>query len=167
MKVRGMELPRVDCVLPARWLCDSQVAGPQVPTGRGGRYAAYNALAARNFPGSLKHLTSSTAADWLFDRTSAYYHGYVRTGMREQLEAAFAAARFVRAHTRLEGPRAGSFQLSGADLKYVYPRAMHLQYLLTGDEAARQAGVAMAAFWKAQWAPEFRLDRPSGSPAVE
>src|SRR5262249_2300653 len=40
---------------------------------------------------------------------------------------------------------AGAFTLKeGVDLKYVYPRAMHLHYLLTGDERMRDAGVAMA-----------------------
>jgi len=51
-------------------------------------------------------------------------------------EAAYHAAHFVRLHTRMDGPDAGIFTLKGPDLKYVYPRAMHQHYLLTGDERA-------------------------------
>jgi hypothetical protein len=66
---------------------------------------------------------------------------YVRTGDRKFIEAAYEAAHFVRTHTRTEGPNAGMFIPKGSpDLKYVYPRAMHIHYLLTGDERALELG---------------------------
>ena len=65
---------------------------------------------------------------------------FVRSGEAKFLEAAYHAAHFVRLHTRMDGPDAGIFTLKGPDLKYVYPRAMHIHYLLTGDERMLEAG---------------------------
>ena len=65
---------------------------------------------------------------------------YARTGDSKFFEAAYHAAHFVRLHTKMDGPDAGIFTLKGADLKYVYPRAMHIHYLLTGDERCADAG---------------------------
>jgi hypothetical protein len=80
---------------------------------------------------------------------------YARTGDPKFLEAAYHAAHFVRMHTQLDGPDAGTFTLKGRDLKYVYPRAMHVHYLLTGDERARQAGIVMARFCLANQDPVY------------
>jgi hypothetical protein len=85
-------------------------------------------------------------SEWLFDRTSVYYKMFVRTGDKRFLAAAYHAAHFVRLHTKMDGPDAGIFTLKGPDLKYVYPRAMHIHYLLTGDERMRKAGEIMARY---------------------
>src|SRR5260370_35106697 len=132
--------------LPASWLCDSLVVGPQTSASMSGPYARYYSFVERNFPGSLAYLDSQVYSEWLFDRSNAYHKMYVRTGERKFLEAAYHAAHFVRLHTRMEGPDAGIFTLKGPDLKYVYPRAMHIHYLLTGDERMREAGKVMAHY---------------------
>ena len=81
---------------------------------------------------------------------------YVRTGEQKFLEAAYQAAHFVRTHSRMEGPDAGAFIPKGsADLKYVYPRAQHIHYLLTGDERARDAGKIMAKLILDRWDPVY------------
>jgi hypothetical protein len=151
--------PRIWALLPPDWLCESEVAGPQVPASRSGELADYDRLAERNFPGSLDFLASPVYHHWLFDRTTCYYKLYVRTGERRYLEAADRAARFVREHTLMDGPDAGSFTPKGPDVKYVYPRAMHLHYLLTGDDRARATGEAMARFCLERWAPGYRPER--------
>ena len=151
--------PRVWALLPASWLCASEVAGPQVPASDSGEFAAYDRLAERSFPGSLAYIESPVFHHWLFDRTTCYYKLYVRTGERRYLEAAHRAASFVRAHTQVEGKDAGAFTLKGPDVKYVYPRAMHLHYLLTGDERARAAGESMARFCLERWEPGYRPER--------
>src|SRR5690242_11211602 len=141
----GLKGPRVLALIPAAWLCDSWVVGPQVPASDSGAYSGYDRLVEKNFPGSLKYIDSTRYDHWLFDRTTCWYKMYVRTGEEKFLEAAYHAAHFVRTHSKLEGPDAGSFIPKGkADLKYVYPRAQHIQYLLTGDERAREAGQIMA-----------------------
>ncbi len=160
--------PRVLALLPATWMCASWVAGPQVAVSEAGVYATYDRLVERSFPGSLAFARSSTAAHWLFDRTSTWYKQYVRTGQPQYLRAAHDAAHFVRDHTRLDGPDAGSFTLKAGDLKYVYPQAMHLHYLLTGDARFRQTGKVMARLLRDRWDPWYRPERyGQASPAVD
>ncbi|MFL6208643.1 MAG: hypothetical protein ACJ74W_07305 [Pyrinomonadaceae bacterium] len=142
----GLQGPRVLALLPAQWLCDSWVVGPQTPADHSGEYAPYDQFVERNFAGSLAYLDSQIYSEWLFDRTTVYYKMYARTGDRKFLEAAYHAAHFVRQHTKMDGPDAGIFTLKGPDLKYVYPRAMHIHYLLTGDERARDTGKLMAQY---------------------
>src|SRR4029077_13880067 len=148
--------PRVMALLPADWLCNSLVVGPQTPAPMSGPYARYDSFVERNFPGSLAYLDSQVYSEWLFDRTSAYNKMYVRTGERKFFEAAYHAAHFVRLHTRMDGPDAGIFTLKGPDLKYVYPRAMHQHYLLTGDERALVTGKVMAEYCFNHQDPVYR-----------
>lgn len=154
----GVE-PAVLALLPPAWMCASGVAGPQVAVGGAGPLASYDRLVERSFPGSLAFARSETAAHWLFDRTSTWYKQYVRTGQRRYLRAAHAAAHFVRAHTRAEGPDAGIFTLKGVDGKYIYPQAMHLHYLLTGDARFRETAVQMARFHRDRWDPWYRPEQ--------
>lgn len=134
----GLKGPRVLALIPAAWLCDSWVVGPQVPASQSGPYTGYDRLVEKNFAGSLQYIASARYDHWLFDRTTCWYKMYVRTGEQKFLEAAYQAAHFVRTHSRLDGPDAGAFVPKGsADLKYVYPRAQHIHYLLTGDERSR------------------------------
>ena len=152
----GLKGPRVTALLPARWLCDSRIVGPQTPATSSGEYAAYDRFVENNFPGSLAYLDSQVYHEWLFDRTSTYYKMYARTGDRKFLDAAYHTAHFVRQHTKPDGPDAGSFTLKGPDLKYVYPRAMHIHYLLTGDERALVAGKLMAQYCLKNQEPVYR-----------
>jgi len=154
----GLKGPRVLTVLPADWLCASGIVGPQVPAALSGAYASYDGFVEKNFPGSLKYLDSNVYSEWLFDRTTCYYKMYVRTGESKYLDAAYHAANFVRLHTKLDGPDAGIFTLKGPDLKYVYPRAMHLHYLLTGDERALACGKIMAEYCFNHQNPVYRPD---------
>jgi hypothetical protein len=155
----GLRGPRVFTLLPAAWLCASGVAGPQVPADPHGRFAGYDAFVERSFPGSLAYLDSSVYHHWLFDRPTCWYTQYARTGGRRFLEAAFHGAHFMRAHMATDPPDAGYFTLKGPDVKYVYPRAMHLHYLLTGDPRAREAGVTMARYCLIHWDPVYRPER--------
>jgi hypothetical protein len=155
----GLRGPRVMAVLPAQWLCESWVVGPEAPKGESGEYVAYDEFVERNFPGSLIYLDSQVYHEWLFDRTSVYYKMYVRTGDKKFLEAAYHCAHFVRKHTKTDGPDAGTFTLKGPDLKYVYPRAMHIHYLLTGDERALATGKLMAEYCLKNQNPVYRPER--------
>jgi hypothetical protein len=160
----GLQGPRVLALLSARWLCDSLIVGPQTPAADSGSYAAYEQFVERNFPGSLAFLDSKDYSEWLFDRSTAYYKMYVRTGEARFLEAAYHAAHFVRLHTKTDGPDAGIFTLKGPDLKYVYPRAMHIHYLLTGDERARETGKTMAQYCIKNQDPVYRPASLTPSP---
>jgi hypothetical protein len=160
----GLEGPRVLALLPARWLCNSLIVGPQTPASESGPYAAYDQFVEKNFPGSLAYLNSQVYSEWLFDRTSVYYKMYVRSGERKFLEAAYHAAHFVRLHTKMDGPDAGIFTLKGPDLKYVYPRAMHIHYLLTGDERMRETGRIMAEYCIKNQNPVYQPSSITPSP---
>ncbi len=153
----GLKGPRVLAVIPATWLCDSWIVGPQVPVGGPGSYATYDRFVETTFPGSLKYIDSKTFDHWLFDRTTCWYKMYVRRGDRKYLEAAYQAAHFVRTHSKTEGPDAGMFFPKGSpDIKYVYPRAQHIHYLLTGDERALETGKTMAKLILNRWDPVYR-----------
>jgi hypothetical protein len=152
----GLKGPRVLAIIPAKWLCDSWIVGPQIPAAESGAYSAYDQLVEKNFAGSLQYITSTQYDHWLFDRTTCWYKMYVRTGEPKFLEAAYQGAHFVRTHSRMEGPEAGAFIPKGkADLKYVYPRAQHIHYLLTGDERALEAGKIMAKLILNNWDPVY------------
>ena len=154
----GLAGPRVLAALPADWLCASGIVGPQTPAALSGEYSSYDRFVEKNFPGSLAYLDSQVYHEWLFDRTTCYYRMYVRTGDPRYLEAAYHAANFVRVHTKLDGPDAGIFTLKGPDLKYVYPRAMHIHYLLTGDERALACGRSMSEYCFNHQDPVYRPD---------
>jgi len=154
--VEGLKGPRVLPLLSADWLCASELVGPQTPAHAAGALSAYERFVERSFPGSLQYVESDVYHHWLFDRPTAYFTQFVRTGERRFLETAWHCAHFMRLHTALGPPDAGMFTLKGADVKYVYPRAMHIHYLLTGDERALEAGKAMARFCLARWEPEYR-----------
>ena len=135
-----------------------------MPADPHGRFAGYDAFVERSFPGSLAYLDSSVYHHWLFDRPTCWYTQYARTGDRRFLEAAFHGAHFMRTHMADGGPDAGYFTLKGPDVKYVYPRAMHLHYLLTGDPRAREAGVTMARYCLTHWDPVYRPERYTQPP---
>lgn len=160
----GLKGPRVLALLPADWLCASEIVGPQTPANSSGEYAKYDRFVEKNFPGSLAYLDSKVYSEWLFDRTACYYKMYVRTGEAKYLEAAYHSANFVREHTKLDDPDAGIFTLKGPDLKYVYPRAMHIHYLLTGDERALQAGKIMAQYCFEHQDPVYRPNQIKAVP---
>jgi hypothetical protein len=156
----GLAGPRVLALLPAGWLCASGLVGLQVAAEDAGRLAAYDEYVERSFEGSLACLASERFADWQYDRPTCWYTMYARTGAQKYAEAAYRAASFMRTHTRTEGPHAGTFSLKDEpDMKYVYPRAMHIHYLLTGDERARAAGEHMARYCLANTEPVYNPSR--------
>lgn len=152
----GLKGPRVLAIVPAKWLCDSWVVGPQVPAASSGPYSFYDRFVEKSFPGSLQYIDSPVFDHWLFDRTTSWYKMYVRSGNRKFIEAAYQGAHFVRTHTKMDGPDAGMFvPKRSADLKYVYPRAMHIHYLLTGEERALETGKIMAKLILNKWDPVY------------
>ncbi len=139
----GTTGPQVWAVLPAAWLSASRVAGPALPATTDDPWAKlcdYSAfgttafLAARNDQGS-----------WLYDRPTALYRGYQRTGALAALRSAYREAAIYRAgitgsgaSTRIGVPG------SADDLKYHYSQGLALHYLLTGDERFREAAENVA-----------------------
>jgi hypothetical protein len=64
IELDGLKGPRVLALLPARWLCDSGIVGPQTSTAESGDYGAYDQFVERNFSGSLAYLDSQVYSEW-------------------------------------------------------------------------------------------------------
>jgi hypothetical protein len=124
----GQKGPNIWAVLPASWLCDSWVVGPQLPVRLNTRLPEYDACAERSFDKQMDALSSTKGANWLFDRTTSIYKMYVRTGQLKYLKAATHCAHYVRNNSS----ETGTFKLRNKYM-YVYPRAQGIHYMLSGD----------------------------------
>ncbi|MBX7083345.1 MAG: hypothetical protein K1X88_29330 [Nannocystaceae bacterium] len=138
---QGRDGPRVWALLPATWLSDSGVTGPQLPAdatvGAATAWAQlcdYDAWGIDTFEAA-----AADTGSWLYDRPTALYRGYARTGALSPLSSAYReAARYV-ADTTGSG---ASLQIpvpdASDDLKYHYAQLAAIHYLLTGDDRFRE-----------------------------
>ena len=144
----GTQGPRVWALLPAAWMSDSRVAGPQIPRAS----VAGTALAAwdekcdyAQYDTDLFLTLQSDGAVWLYDRGTVAYRGYVRSGDMVPLNSAYREASIyfngivgTGSNTRIGVPGKSS------DLKYHYAQNLAIHYLLTGDERFREAAENIA-----------------------
>jgi hypothetical protein len=142
-------------LLPARFLAQSGVAGPQVaeadvagsPLDAWRKVCDYDRHNADAFISMM-----SDASVWLFDRGTALYRGYVRRGTRPVLESAYRETTLYRDGIRGTG-QSTRIGVPGKaeDLKYHYTQNLALHYLLTGDdrfrESAEDVALRAAALW--------------------
>ena len=136
--VQGLKVAAALAALSPAWLCQSLVAGPQVPASPNEPYANYVATQfqwARPLP-----VDDSTA--WLFDRPSTLFKAYVRTGRFDYLQAADLSYHFYMKHIRRDGLAMSPFCAGGwtyndkpCDVKYVYVEPILLALALTGDDS--------------------------------
>ena len=133
----GLKVPAVVATLDAAWLCDSLIAGPQLPAARGEAYAGY---VDAQFQWARK-LPVDDASAWLFDRPSTLFKAYVRTGRADYLASAEESYRFYMSHLRRDGLPvspwcAGGFTFGDkpCDVKYVYVEPIVLAVGLAGDD---------------------------------
>jgi len=147
--------PRVWALLPAAWLSQSGVAGPQVPealttgslkTGLG-RICDYTNHGITTFLPVI-----GTKDSWLFDRGTSMYRGYARRGDFFTLESAYRETALYRngitgtgTSTRIGVPG------SSDDLKYHYNQNLAIHYLLTGDDRFRESAEGVASRVAALW----------------
>ncbi|MDF2692725.1 MAG: hypothetical protein K0S65_1108 [Labilithrix sp.] len=143
----GTNGPAVWAVFPATWLSESRVAGPSLPSA-----AVANTPAAgwdrvcdyEKFDTDAFLAIQSETGSPLFDRPTALYRGYQRTGKISPLRSAYREAALYRA--RLTGTGSGTRIGVGAagDLKYHYTQGLAVHYLLTGDDRFREAAENVA-----------------------
>lgn len=100
---------------------------------------------------------ATTHEPWLYDRATAFFVAYLRTGKREQLTQAHRAAQYYAAKT---GPD-GGFDLLPADrrhdVKYAYQECLLLDYWLTGDDSLLPVAKAIYPVygaWNYRYKPE-------------
>lgn len=139
----GTTGPAVWAVLPADWLAASRVAGPALPaaSAAGTPSAAWATLCDYTKFGTSAFLAvQNEQGSWLFDRGTALYRGYQRTGALDVLRSAYRETAIYR--SRITGTGSATrlgVTGTGDDLKYHYAQALAVHYLLTGDDRFREA----------------------------
>lgn len=137
----GTEEPAVWAILPSTWLSESRIAGPALPSASAwDRVCDYERFDTEAF---LK--IKKDKGSWLYDRPTALYRGYQRTGKASVLRDAYREAALYRSTITGTGS-ATRIGIAGAteDLKYHYTQGLALHYLLTGDDRFREAAEDIA-----------------------
>jgi hypothetical protein len=147
--------PRVWAVLPASYLSATGVLGPLLPEAdvAGTPLAAwsdlcdYDAYDVGAFVGMIDDATV-----WLFDRGTALYRGYARTGEAGVLESAYRETAIYRAGiTGTDAQTTIGIPGKADDAKYYYSQNLAIHYLMTGDdrfrESAEDIATRMAELW--------------------
>lgn len=108
---------------------------------------ADGAMGAAGYPLQPASVGLETEA-WLYDRCATYLLAYAHGGDANHLRYGLrTCARYAR-DIDLEGERRGIYRgKKDRDLKYSHVRGIYAYYALTGDEAALDAGRAMADMW--------------------
>jgi hypothetical protein len=135
---QGLRVPAAEATLMPEWLCASLIAGPQLPATPDEPYADY---VSTQFKWARKLPTEDPSA-WLFDRPTALFKAYIRSGRFDYLQAAVLSYRFYMKYIRRDGLPiepwcAGGWSYGGkpCDVKYVYIEPILLSLALTGDDS--------------------------------
>jgi hypothetical protein len=143
----GTAGPRVWALLPADLLSSSRFAGPQLPVGEAvGDAAAWDSKCDYEAWGIDTFLQEDDATgSWLYDRGTALYRGYARTGELLALSAAYRETAIYVAGSQGAGADVVIPVPDAADdLKYHYAQHAALHYLLTGDDRFREYAESIA-----------------------
>jgi hypothetical protein len=168
--------PSVVATFPAGYLADTGIFGDLMPRKTlesrsdlaGVRFLSdaivHYADGAMGFTGYPVHPAAvgfETEA-WLYDRCATYLLAYAHAGETRHLRHGLATcAAYARAIGR-EGERRGIFAgKKERDTKYSHARGLYLYYAMTGDDAALEAGRAIADMWESD--PLFVLPYRAGS----
>jgi hypothetical protein len=156
----GTRGPRVWAQLPARWLVQSGVTGPQVLESEtaGTALDAWGNVCDFDNHDVNQFLSLQQNKDvWLYDRGTIMYRGHARRGDLGTLESAYRETAIYRARltgtgvdTRIGVPG------SASDVKYHYAQNLAIHYLLTGDDRFREAAEGIALRIDALWDPHYR-----------
>jgi hypothetical protein len=147
--------PRVWALLPAAWLSASGVAGPAAADARvdgtdldaWDTVCDYDRFDTDQFVGEM-----GERGPWLYDRVTALYRAYARSGSESALRSAYREAFFY--HDGLSGSGADTrigIPTAEGDLKYHYTQGLALHYLLTGDDRFRERAEDVADRAAALW----------------
>jgi hypothetical protein len=166
----GAEIPRVWAMLPATWLVESGAFGPLVTS----ESVSDTPLSAWDkVCDYVKHdvdaflARSINAEVWLYDRGTAMYRGYARTGSIGPLTSAYRETSIYQKGIQGTG-KSLTIPVPGKskDLKYYYAQNMAIHYLLTGDdryrEAAEEIAHSISLLWKPQYKGNFWTERHAG-----
>ncbi|RAO78411.1 hypothetical protein CA260_08820 [Dyella jiangningensis] len=150
---QGVKVAAALATLEPSWLCESLIAGPQVPASQDEAYARY---VSTQFDWARK-LPADDHTAWLFDRPSTLFKAYVRTGRFDYLQAADQSYHFYMRYMKREGLPISPFCAGGwtygkepCDVKYVYIEPSLLALALTGDDSEYDAALVdkMVTLWQ-------------------
>jgi hypothetical protein len=135
-------------LLPAQWLCDSQVIGEQVPWGEGG-FPEYEERIEKYLPKLLgKESSGDVRKSGYYSTPHVLYQFYVRTGkIKYFLAARKELLRYRETQIVLEGKDRGK-STAGREPRYLYVDAMADDYFLTGDPRTLEVAGYMAEYLK-------------------
>lgn len=172
------EEPRVLAVLPAKWLCQSWLLGPQIPAGDDPWAPDFEAQWQTLFDPQTKSTLSSNYAEQQLDRAITYYKVYARTGRPNAALESYRIATFYRnciytGDQTKRGRGALSLKHSPAsangkgwlDIKYAYAEGLAAHYLLTGDDRCIGTIEDLCAFFDSDFGAFIRNNyskRPRG-----
>lgn len=159
------EIPRILAALSPEWLTASQVAGIQVTRSANTAFVDYENWFQTFYATAKNYSYTAAYDDWLFDRVTAIYKQYVRTGSTDYLQEAYNSAGYYRTHIDTSGSCVGSFRMTGknCDLKYNYTEALALHYLLTGDSRYLPTIQIVADSWMNTNWPNFAYQYVPGA----
>jgi hypothetical protein len=144
----GTQGPKVWVLLPARWLANSGVVGPQVleadvagtPAAKWSTLCAYEKHDFAAFQAQM-----SDATVWLYDRATVNYRGHARRGDLLTLRTAYReAAVYLRGLSGSGSTTRIGVPGKSGDLKYHYAQNLAIHYLLTGDDRFREGAENVA-----------------------
>ena len=172
------EEPRVLAVLPARWLCESWIVGPQVAASDDKWLPEFEQQWQAFFEPQTKSTLSSNFAEQQLDRTITYYKVYARTGQQRAALESYRIATFYRncIYTGEQSKRGrGALSLKHSlesvngkgwlDIKYAYAEGLATHYLLTGDDRCLGTIEDICAFFDSDFGAFIRNNyskRPRG-----
>lgn len=145
-------IPEGFIVLPAHWLCASQIIGEQVPVGKH-TFENYDQNIEKYYP-KIKNttLTGDITKDGFYNTPHVFYQLYVRSEEEMVFKSARKEAVNYRKQIIQEGPNRGR-HISRKSTHYIYVQAMIDDYLLTGDEKSLTVAGYMAEYLKNNFEP--------------
>jgi hypothetical protein len=155
--------PAVLATFPAGYLAATGIFGHQVAASQIGPDLAglqfisdavtpfgLSAMYQESYPINADKVIDPTDPDdgyegWLYDRCTTFLSFYVHTGDTRFLREGYRLCSYYADHIELSGENRGIFTgKPDPDPKYSHLRGLYAYYALTGDEAAREAGTAIA-----------------------
>ena len=98
-------------------------------------------------PTSVADLEADYSA-WLYDRCATYLTAFSHFADQRFAQFGFKTCAYFADHIGLSGTALGIFSgKASPDMKYSHAKGLYAYYSLTGDEAAKSAGVAIADMW--------------------
>ncbi|MBU0477477.1 glycoside hydrolase family 127 protein [bacterium] len=141
------DVPEAYIVLPAKWLCDSEVVDEQVPMDKNSFVEYDKKLLGVYSKRKNDPYKRDVRKDFFYDTVHTFYQIYVRTGEPEYfVDARKEAIKYRDDIIIREGPEKGNTPHKNP--RYVFIQAMADDYLLTGDQRSLQVAKWMANYIK-------------------